>query len=336
MDNSALTRNVALALEEERRRSAELRAALRANERITRALRESEAKFRGVVGQSFVGIGTIEDGKLAYTNAKFDEIFGYEAGELRGLTPVELTIEEDRPRVAEAVSRRRRGETDAVQYVVRCRRKDGRVVDVEIHGSAMDLDGRRLLITVVMDITDRIGAERKIRALQEQLRDQATRDPLTALHNRRYLDESLRRELSQAASEGYPVSAIMGDLDDFKKDNDRYGHPAGDEVLRMFAEVMRRNTRERDIACRYGGEEFLLVLPRMPQASAVQRADLLRQEIASERVRWEISQIAVTASFGVATFPQHARASDQLIAAADSAMYAAKMAGRNRVQVQVS
>ena len=85
------------------------------NEQITRALRESEAKFRGVVGQSFVGIGTIEDGKLGYTNAKFDEIFGYAAGELRGLTPVELTIEEDRPLVAEAVTRRMRGETDVVQ-----------------------------------------------------------------------------------------------------------------------------------------------------------------------------------------------------------------------------
>ena len=206
------------------------------------------------------------------------------------------------------------------------------MVDVEIHGSAMDLDGRRLLITVVMDITDRICAERKIRALQEQLRDQATRDPLTGLHNRRYLDELLRGELSQAAREGYPVSAIMGDLDHFKTVNDRYGHPAGDEVLRMFAEVIHRNTRESDIACRYGGEEFLLVLSRMPQASAVERADLLRRETECEPVRWGTSQIAVTASFGVATFPQCARASDQLIAAADSAMYAAKQAGRNRVQ----
>ena len=206
------------------------------------------------------------------------------------------------------------------------------MVDVEIHGSAMDFDGRRLLITVVMDITDRICAERKIRALQEQLRDQATRDPLTGLHNRRYLDESLRAELSQAAREGYPVSVIMGDLDHFKTVNDRYGHPAGDEVLRMFAEVIQRNTRERDIACRYGGEEFLLVLARMPQACAVERADLLRHETECERVRWGTSQIAVTASFGVATFPQRARASEQLIAAADSAMYAAKQAGRNRVQ----
>jgi len=147
-----------------RRRTAELKAALRENDRITRHLRESEAKFHGVVSQSMVGIATIEREKLSYTNAKLDDIFGYDSDEIRRLGPSDLPAEDDQAMVGETVRVRVDGETDAVHYYHRARRKDGRVIDIEVHGSAMNLGGRRLLISVVQDVTDRIRAERELNA----------------------------------------------------------------------------------------------------------------------------------------------------------------------------
>jgi diguanylate cyclase (GGDEF)-like protein/PAS domain S-box-containing protein len=324
----------AVVLEEQvRRRTADLEAALRENDRITRDLRESEARFHGLVSQSLVGIATIENGRFGYTNAKFDDIFGYERGEMRQLGPVDIAIEPDKAGVAETLRQRVAGEVDAVHYLCRARRKDGRIVDIENHGSAMDLGGKRLLITLVQDISDRIQAQREVNTLQEQLRDQAVRDSLTGLHNRRYLDEALERELLRAEREGYCVSVVIGDLDRFKAVNDLHGHLAGDEVLRAFADLTLRHVRATDICCRYGGEEFLLVLPGMSGAHAAERAEQLRREAAASPTAWNGSPITMTASFGVGTFPQHGATPDELIAAADEALYAAKAAGRNRVML---
>ena len=314
-----------------RLRTTELSAALLENERINRSLSASEAKFRRVVEQSLVGIATIENGKFTYSNAKFDEIFGYAANEVRDLKPIDVVVESDRDLVTEAMRKRLGGEVDEVAYFFQGLRKDGARVDIECHGSAMDLLGQRVLVTVVSDITERTCAERKVRALQEQLRDQANHDALTGLCNRRYLEESLARELACAKRMHDAVSIILGDLDNFKSVNDRYGHLAGDEVLRTVGGLMTRQTRGTDITCRYGGEEFLVVLPGMTQETAVERAELLRRDIAVARVRYHTTEIALTASFGIATFPRHGMTVDELIAAADDAMYAAKAAGRNRV-----
>jgi diguanylate cyclase (GGDEF)-like protein/PAS domain S-box-containing protein len=324
----------AIMLEEQvRRRTAELEAALRENEKINRALRESEAKFRGLVSQSLVGIAIIEDGKFSYSNARFDEIFGYSTDEIRGLGPLDVTAGDDRPLVAESIRKRLAGEVERVDYVFRGLRKNGAVIDVEIHGSAMEIGGKRTLISLVMDVTERTRAEREVQALQEKLREQSTRDALTGLYNRRYLEETLGRELILAQRNGDPVSVIMGDLDHFKAVNDRYGHLGGDEVLRAFGALLKRHARGSDIYCRYGGEEFLLVLPGMAEKHAVARAEQLRSAIAATPVGFGALTIAVTASFGVATFPRDGQSCDGLIAAADSALYAAKAAGRNRVNI---
>jgi diguanylate cyclase (GGDEF)-like protein/PAS domain S-box-containing protein len=322
----------AIILEEQvRRRTAELEAALRENEKITRALRESETKFRGLVNQSLVGIVITEDGKFSYSNARFDEIFGYRAEEVRELGPLDLAIEEDRLIVADNMRKRYSNEVVRVVYGFRGLRRNGEVIDVEFHSSAMEIGGKLALIGLVMNVTERTRAEREVQALQDKLREQATHDALTGLYNRRYLEESLGRELILAKREAHPVSVIMGDLDHFKAINDRYGHLGGDEVLRVFGDLMKRHSRGSDIYCRYGGEEFLLVLPQMAKENAIERAEQLCITMAATPVFYGESQIAVTASFGVATFPRDGRTGDELIAAADRALYAAKAAGRNRV-----
>jgi diguanylate cyclase (GGDEF)-like protein/PAS domain S-box-containing protein len=317
--------------EQVRGRTAELEAALRDNERMTRAVRESEAKFRALVSQSMVGIVIIEDGKFTYSNAKFDEIFGYSAEEVRRLGPLDVAVEEDRPLVAEMVRVRATGDFDRVEYAFRGLRKSGEVADIEIHGSGLDIGGKVLLISLVMDITERVRTEHEVQALQDRLREESTHDALTGLYNRRYLEDTLGRELIRAEREGYPISVIMGDLDHFKDVNDRHGHLAGDEVLRIFGELMKQYSRGSDIYCRYGGEEFLLVLPKMSEEDAVRRAEQLRKAIAAVPISFGPVQITVTASFGVATSPNDGRTSDELIAKADDALYEAKTAGRNRV-----
>lgn len=314
-----------------RARTVTLEATLRENEKISRDLRESEAKFHGLVNQSLVGITVVEDGKYTYTNSKFREIFGYNDDEIRNLGPVDMVIESDRPRVAEIVRKRLCGDVERADYVYRGLRKNGEVIDVEVHGSVMEIGGRPALISLFMDVTERTRAEQEVRALRDRLREQSIRDVLTGLYNRRYLEETLGRELILAEREGRAVSVIMADLDHFKKVNDLYGHLAGDEVLRVFGDLLKRHARGSDIYCRYGGEEFLLVLPGMPKEIAVKRAEQLRSETAAAPVNYGASPIVVTASFGVATFPHDGQSSDQLIGAADSALYAAKAAGRNRV-----
>jgi diguanylate cyclase (GGDEF)-like protein/PAS domain S-box-containing protein len=296
------------------------------------ALRASEAKFRGVVSQPLVGIAIIEDGKFSYTNPRFADIFGFRNEELYGLGMLDLTADQDQPLVAEQIRRRISGEVERIDYVFHGRRKDGDLVDIEAHGCTLDLGGKRLLISMVMDISERRRAEAKVMALQDLLREQSIRDGLTGLYNRRYLDETMERELILAQRHAHPISVVMGDLDHFKTVNDRYGHLAGDEVLRAFSEIMKRLSRRSDIYCRYGGEEFLLVLPGMSKEKACERAEQLRSQIEVTPVMFGTDAIRVTASFGVASFPQDGGTRDELIAAADCALYAAKEAGRNQVK----
>jgi diguanylate cyclase (GGDEF)-like protein/PAS domain S-box-containing protein len=317
--------------EQVRSRTVELEETLRENEKINRALAESEARFRGVVSQSLVGIYMIEGGKFSYSNARFNEIFGYNAEEVRQLRIVDIAAEIDRSLVAENIRKRLSGEVDRIDYVLRGIRKNGSLIDVEIHNTAMQVGSRLALIGVVMDITARRRAEREMRTLQHKLREQSIHDALTGLYNRHYLEETLSREIVSANRRGETVSVIMGDLDHFKAINDRFGHLGGDEVLRVFGDMIKQYVRASDICCRYGGEEFLLVLPQTPKHLAVERAEWLCATLATLPIKYGPFEIAVTASFGVATFPCDGRTGDELIAAADAAMYAAKADGRNRV-----
>lgn len=172
-----------------------------------------------------------------------------------------------------------------------------------------------------------------IASQHSELREKANRDPLTGAHNRRYLDEALPRELARAALGRYPVALIMVDLDHFKDINDSYSHLAGDAVLKALTQLLTRGARESDIVCRYGGEEFVLVMPRLSADLALPRMDALRLELQGLRIPHGDTEIAITFSAGIAVFPEHGTQMDMLIARADEMLYRAKREGRNRVRL---
>ena len=166
--------------------------------------------------------------------------------------------------------------------------------------------------------------------LQETLRSGSERDPLTDLYNRRHLEIALHRELARAQRHGFPVSLLMLDVDHFKTFNDTNGHDAGDEVLRNVAHVLKRPTRVEDVACRYGGEEFLVVLSACSVDDAYSKAEAIREAIAQLHVFSRgIALPLVTASLGIGSYPEDGERIEDLIAAADAALYRAKSSGRN-------
>jgi len=177
-------------------------------------------------------------------------------------------------------------------------------------------------------------------ALQQALRESvvlAITDPLTGLNNRRYLWDLLERELLKAGRSGKPIAAIMMDIDHFKRFNDTWGHEVGDMVLKGVAGVIREHVRGYDIACRYGGEELVVILPETTLEVAIERAETIRLGIAAMRLDYYGRPLdIVTASLGVAVYPQHAGDAEALLRAADKAMYQAKAAGRDRVVVAIS
>ena len=170
--------------------------------------------------------------------------------------------------------------------------------------------------------------------LKESLKNQSICDPLTGLFNRRYMEESLEREFSRANRNKTSVAIVMMDLDHFKRFNDTFGHQAGDAILRAFGDLLKKYTRGQDIACRYGGEEFALVLTDSNLTGAMKRAEILLQQVKQLSVEYAGQLLgAVSISMGVALFPDHGTTMGDVLRASDQALYSAKREGRDRVSV---
>lgn len=168
--------------------------------------------------------------------------------------------------------------------------------------------------------------------LRESLLQQAIRDPLTGLFNRRYFDASIVREMARATRTKHPLTIIMTDIDHFKLFNDRFGHAAGDQVLRVVSGCLVNSVRSSDIVCRFGGEEFIVALLDAGLADAVNRAEQIRKTVSSTPLDFEGNSLGhVTMSFGVSEFPTHGELPERFIKEADMALYRAKREGRDRV-----
>lgn len=186
--------------------------------------------------------------------------------------------------------------------------------------------------TLALRVSDHLGLALAKLKLQETLQHLSVRDPLTGLFNRRYMEESMERELRRAERQGKQVGVIMADIDFFKRFNDTFGHDAGDRLLREIAKVMSQHVRGSDIACRYGGEEFTIILQDVSPAITQQRAEELREAVKDLKIYHQDRVFdPVTLSLGVAIFPEHGDTHRALLQAADVALYQAKQTGRNRV-----
>ncbi len=169
-------------------------------------------------------------------------------------------------------------------------------------------------------------------ALRLELQEQAVRDPLTGLFNRRYLKETLEREVARARRDGSTIGIMIMDIDDFKMVNDSVGHTAGDRSLEAMGELLNANTRTDDLVCRYGGEEFVIVMPGASLQIAFERAELLRNKVEQMWVPYEGELLHATISLGVAAYPIHGTDGEDALIRADRALYQAKQEGRNRVK----
>jgi len=315
------------------------------------ALRVSEERFRQLVMSAPDAVfGVDTNGNIIFANHIAASMLGYEDDELPGRN-VEILLPESLRNIH--VSHRTGYYADlrtlsmGANRELKALRKDGRELPVEINLSYSTTETGPLVIAYMRDITERKLAEdalrnanqqlqsqlREIEILQASLREQAIRDPLTQLHNRRFLTEAIEREFHRSERLSKTLSVILLDIDHFKDVNDQHGHTAGDLCLVAVADLLRTHSRKSDIVCRYGGEEFLLVLPDTNAHDAAQHAEELRLLIASEVFIMDVQEIKLTISLGVSSYPVHGMDSREIINKADEALYISKRTGRNRVTV---
>jgi diguanylate cyclase (GGDEF)-like protein/PAS domain S-box-containing protein len=194
------------------------------------------------------------------------------------------------------------------------------------------MDSRSEIETLAGNISKQINMTLANLSLREDLRSQSIRDPLTGLFNRRYMEVSFERELFRARRRAHSIGIVLLDIDCFKDYNDTYGHQTGDEVLRVIGDYLSTNLRGEDIVCRFGGEEFIVILPDTNLEESHMLAEKLRMGIKTLAVPEPGGAIGeISVSLGVAVYPDHGRTIDQLVKAADQALYQAKQAGRDQV-----
>ena len=310
------------------------------------ALRKSEAELNRLIETLTVAFFVHAKGKIIYVNPAFLKLFKASVqAEAIGLRLTDFVP----PELFDVIRERTRIMTEEnhdlppLEMNLRCR--DGSVITVVSTSMPMIFKEQTAVLTALYDITERKRNEvelqkahlllqhnyRQIEELQARLKEQAIRDPLTELYNRRYLEESMGRELARATREEFPIGMIMIDIDHFKKVNDEHGHQAGDVMIQSLGALLLRGIRAGDIACRYGGEEFLLVLPKAPKDITAERAERCRTAFEEMTITHGEKTMRATISLGVAVYPADGATADEVINAADEALYRAKSTGRNCV-----
>lgn len=293
---------------------------------VRRALRAKDEDYRLIVeGTSDLVLKLDTDGRFTYANSAFCAVFGLTPGDLIGLRC------QDQQALAgqcmeDTVLQQLKQPPYTVRYQQSSHAPNGtRHIDWRAQALRDEAGIVTGIVSIGHDITEHM-------VLTSALQEQAQRDPLTGLANRRYFLEMGHMEQARASRYGHPMSALMLDLDHFKQVNDTYGHKMGDEVLQKLSELLIANKREPDIAARWGGEEFVLLLPNTDSAAAVQIAERLRDAIAQSAVRTDAGEtIRFTTSVGVAQLGGEATTLEHLLEQADRALYEAKRTGRNKV-----
>lgn len=289
----------------------------------TRALQASESNLRSLIDLSPVAmvLTRTTDHKIVFANRRAATLFEVPLDTIEGQSAPDFwVVPEQRKRYIEDL--RKHGRVDDLEAEMRA--QSGRTFWARVSAQRLRFAGEDTLLGTIVDITEQKRA-------QEVLRELATRDPLTGIYNRRHLEEVLHKEVVRAERHGRPLTVAMLDVDQFKRINDTYGHPTGDEVLREISERCQTTIRSTDVLGRYGGEEFVVIFAEteLPDARIV--SERLRSAIADRPVVVGDRAIEVTVSIGLAAF---GRGQDLalLIERADAALYAAKEGGRNLVR----
>ncbi|MDI3535113.1 MAG: hypothetical protein PWQ82_1478 [Thermosediminibacterales bacterium] len=295
--------------------------------RIERKLKERQAFLDAIVNSAHDAIVMLDNqGKVTFWNPAAERIFGYLREEVIGKELHRLIVPSDEyyKRYKKALPHfQLTGEGENIGKTVEliARHKDGHVFDIELSLSALRIDDTWHAVGIARDITER----KKTEELAYRL---SITDPLTNAYNRRFFTQMLKQELKRAGRTGLPFSVIMVDLDHFKRVNDRFGHAAGDLVLKSLVDMIKGRIRKTDCLARWGGEEFVILLPDTPVDKAAGLAEELREHLSL----MDIPGIGrVTASFGVAGY-RPGDTVDTLLKKADDMMYVAKAAGRNCVR----
>jgi diguanylate cyclase (GGDEF)-like protein/PAS domain S-box-containing protein len=347
-DNDKTKRQLIEELESLRNQLAELKRIETAHKQIELALQESEARYCNLFNDIPVALyRTTSTGQFLDANPAMIKMMGYpDRAILLSTNAAELYANADDRSCWQALMKQNEIVED---FEFQAHRYDGATIWVKNTARAIKNGAGRLLWYEgsLEDITVRKQAQEalhlaneglqarltEIGALQEQLRERAIRDPLTNLFNRRNLEETLDQELAKADRKTYPVSLIMMDIDHFKCINDTYGHKAGDQVLQTLADFILSCIRRSDTACRFGGDEFVIVMPETSVQSAYERAEDFRKRVQSLWLPDIGISGSLTVSIGIATYPVHGATNEDLLRAADQALYTAKAQGRNRVVV---
>jgi diguanylate cyclase (GGDEF)-like protein/PAS domain S-box-containing protein len=319
-------------------------------EKQAHELKLGEEKYRTLMESIQDGILVAQDQHFVYCNPALAEMLGYTIEEVLTL-PFDAVIAPEFIRTWKSRYKQRINfqEKEPVnKYEIRIiPKKNMADIWVELHAERIYYNNRPAALYILRDITERKKTADSLRKDKDELLEKyretaeeksefeylATRDPLTGVFNRRYLNDTLQRELVRAQRDNTELSLALLDIDYFKKLNDTYGHDGGDAALKAFADLLVKSTRSSDIICRYGGEEFLIVMPATGLHIAQQRLEQIRQAFGDMRINYGQEQIHTTVSIGVAAFPVHGKSAREIIKAADQALYAAKGGGRNRVIV---
>jgi len=210
----------------------------------------------------------------------------------------------------------------------------GRLIQVEFVSNVYLVGEEKVIQCNIRDITERKNAQNSLIENQAILLEASVRDHLTGIFNRRYMEETLEREILRATRKHLSLGLIMLDVDDFKHFNDTYGHAAGDEILREVGSLLLKHVRGEDVPCRYGGDEFIIILPDASRTVTCERAKLICECAKQFHLKFAGQVLeTVTLSLGVAVFPEHGSTSAAILRAVDDALYRAKHEGRSRVVV---
>jgi diguanylate cyclase (GGDEF)-like protein/PAS domain S-box-containing protein len=298
-------------------------------------LQESEIRYRRLfeTAQDGILILDADSGMITDVNPYLINMLGYSREELVTKKLWEVGAFKDVEASVDAF--RALQKKEYIRYEnLPLRARDGQLIQVEFVSNVYLVGLEKVIQCNIRNITEQRKAQEALRKSETALRELSWRDHLTGLYNRRYLEENLRRELLRAKRKNSCLGVIMLDIDKFKHYNDHYGHAAGDFVLKEVGNLLLGNIRGEDILSRYGGDEFVIVLPEISKEAVSGRAEYLRDQTQQHHFKFKRKKIeGITLSIGVAIFPENGNNLETILQSADLALYQAKHNGRNKVEL---